>query len=127
MIGIQVSAALAVMSVAATTLAPIAHAADVVTYEIVSDSIPMLNNVEYVDSSGRKLIENIPLPWRRAVTLDDPTGPTGRGAQLRADWRPLAWPNRYVVVRIFSSGKLLCQSALDVGNATCYGNTPFMP
>jgi hypothetical protein len=101
-----------------------ARAADAVTYELASDTIPMMNNVEYIDSTGRKLLENIALPWRLEVTLDDAAGPTGRGAQIRADWRPSAWPNRYVVASIHSNGKLLCRSALDVGDVACYGNTP---
>jgi hypothetical protein len=81
-------------------------------------------NVEYVDDTGRKLLESVPLPWRLDVALDDAMGPTGRGAQVRADWRPAARPAQRVTVRIFSDGELLCQSILDVGNATCYGNTP---
>jgi hypothetical protein len=45
-------------------------------------------------------------------------------AQLRADWRPTAAPARWVTVRISQGDRLLCQSTLDVGNVTCYGNTP---
>jgi hypothetical protein len=104
-------------------LAPAARANDVVTYEVVSDSIPQAN-VEYVDASGRRLLESVPLPWRLDVTLDDATGPTGRGAQVRADWRPLKSKWRSVTVRIYQGSNLLCQSTLDVGDATCYGNTP---
>lgn len=112
-----------IFSVAATVLASPAHANDVVTYEVVSDSISSVN-VEYVDASGRKILQWVPLPWRLDVTLDDARGPTGSGAQLRADWRPTARPSRWVTVRIYNGGNLLCQSTLDVGNATCYGNTP---
>ncbi len=104
-------------------LAPAAHAGDVVTYEVVSNTIPQVN-VEYVDGSGRHLIEAVPLPWRLDVPLDDPRGPTGRGAQVRVDWRPLKSKNRTVTVRIYDGPDLLCQSTLDVGDATCYGNTP---
>jgi hypothetical protein len=111
------------LGVAAAVLAPWARANDVVTYEIVSDSIPMVS-VEYVDQSGRKLLKTVPLPWRFDVPLDDPRGPIGHGAQVRADWRPLAGPSRWVTVRIYDGADLLCQSTLDVGNATCYGNTP---
>jgi hypothetical protein len=112
-----------IVGVAATMLAPAARANDVVTYEVVSDSIPQAN-VEYVDAAGRKLLESVPLPWRLDVTLDDATGPTGRGAQVRADWRPYKSKWRLVTVRIYQGSNLLCQSTLDVGDATCYGNTP---
>lgn len=123
MIRNRVAALPLILGTAATVLAPPAHASDVVTYDIVSDSIPLVN-VEYVDTSGRKLLQSVPLPWRLDVTLDDARGPTGRGAQLRADWRPTAAPSRWVTVRIYDGGDTLCQSTLDVGNATCYGNTP---
>jgi hypothetical protein len=112
-----------IVGVAATMLAPAARANDAVTYEVVSDTIPQAN-VEYVDASGRKLLESVPLPWRLDVTLDDARGPTGRGAQVRVDWRPLKSKWRTVTVRIYDGADLLCQSTLDVGDATCYGNTP---
>jgi hypothetical protein len=112
-----------IVGVAATMLAPAARASDVVTYEVVSDTIPQVN-VEYVDASGRKLLQAEPLPWRIAVTLDDASGPTGPGAQVRADWRPFKSKWRMVTVRIYDGPNLLCQSTLDVGDATCYGNTP---
>jgi hypothetical protein len=112
-----------ILAVAATLLAPPVRASDSVTYEIVSDGIPTAS-VEYVDQSGRKLLKSVPLPWRRDVSLDDARGPIGQGAQVRADWRPLARPARWVTVRIYDGPDLLCQSTLDVGNVTCYGNTP---
>jgi hypothetical protein len=119
----RVAALPLIVGVAATMFAPAARASDPVTYEVVSDSIPQAS-VEYVDASGRKLLTSVPLPWRLDVTLDDARGPTGRGAQVRADWRPLKSKWRSVTVRIYQGADLLCQSTLDVGNATCYGNTP---
>jgi hypothetical protein len=116
-------ALLQLVCVGAIVTAPSAHAIDAVTYEVSSDSIPVAS-IEYVDQSGRKLLESMPLPWRLDLSLDDAMGPAGRGAQLRADWRPIAGPSQWVTVQIYSNGKLLCQSNLDVGNATCYGNTP---
>jgi hypothetical protein len=121
----RVAALPLILGIAATVLAPPAHASDAVTYEVVSERISTIN-VEYVDATGRKLLESVPLPWRFDVTLDDARGPTGRGAQVRADWRPTAAPSRWVTVRIYDGGRLLCQSTLDVGNATCYGNTPYV-
>jgi hypothetical protein len=119
----RVAALPLIVGVAATVLAPAARASDAVTYEVVSDSIPQVS-VEYVDESGRKLLTSVPLPWRLNVTLDDARGPIGPGAQVRADWRPIAAPAHWVIVRIYQGADLLCQSTLDVGNATCYGNTP---
>jgi hypothetical protein len=103
--------------------APSAQASDSVTYEIVSDSIPTVD-VEYVDQSGRRLVTGVTLPWRLDAVLDNPQGQTGPGAQLRADWRRIRGPAKWVTVRIYQGAQLLCQSTLDVGNATCYGNTP---
>ncbi|EHB58522.1 hypothetical protein MycrhDRAFT_0958 [Mycolicibacterium rhodesiae JS60] len=111
------------LPVAGLVAAGPATAGEVVTYEIVSDSIPIVD-IEYVDGTGRTLIQGVPLPWRRDVALADATGPTGPGAQLRADWRRIRGAARWVTVRIIEDGKVLCQSTLDVGNATCYGNTP---
>ncbi|MGE2713050.1 hypothetical protein ACQI4L_03220 [Mycolicibacterium litorale] len=110
-------------AVAQAWAAPPARAAEQVTYEVASDSIPMVD-VDFVQPGGQRVIAAVPLPWRMDVSLDDPHGPTGHGAQLRADWRPLRGPAKWVTIRIFSNGELLCQSTLDVGNATCYGNTP---
>lgn len=124
-IGNRVSVLAAAVLIAPSVSAPLAHAADAVTYEVVSDSISMMN-VEFIDETGRKLLRDVPLPWRLDVTLENADGPTGRGAQVRADWRPTAGPGRWVVVSIYSNGKLLCKSAIDVGNATCYGNTPYV-
>ena len=117
--------AILTLAAALTVTAPAgpALASDTVTYEIVSNAIPVVD-IEYVDQTGRKLITGVPLPWRMDVTLDDAQGPTGPGAQLRADWRRIRGQAKWVTVRILEGGKLLCQSTLDVGNVTCYGNTP---
>lgn len=114
----------AVLASASTALtASPAYASDTVSYTITSDSINHLD-VEYVDQSGRHLLQGVTLPWHLDVTLANAQGPTGVGAQVRADWRPIARPGQWVVASISSNGKLLCQSTLDLGNATCYGNTP---
>ena len=103
--------------------APPARAADTVTYEVFSDSIPMAD-IEYIDQDGRRLITSVPLPWRIDVPIADAEGPTGQGAQVRADWRRTRAPYKWVTVRISQVGRVLCESTLDVGNVTCYGNTP---
>ncbi len=116
--------AVSTLGVAVAVLcAPVAQADNAVTYQVVSDTVSVMN-VEYVDATGRKLLKNVALPWRLDVSMAAAAGPTGRGAQVRADWRPAAQPGRWVRVTIHSDGTLLCQSTLDIGNATCYGNTP---
>lgn len=107
-------------------LAPVAHADDIVTYEIVSDQVTKAN-IEYYDHSVRQSLVDVPLPWRMDAAVSDPRSVS---AEVRADWRssiaalPVWRPNKWVTVRIWSRGSLLCQNTLDVGNATCYGNTP---
>lgn len=100
-----------------------ARADDLVTYEVVSNDIGMAN-IEYEDSAGRILQEQVPLPWRLDTTVREVKGTPPTGSQVRADWRPSARPSKWVTVRISYQGKVLCQNTLDVGNATCYGITP---
>ncbi len=110
-------------AVAAVSLtAPCAQAGGSVTYEVVSDSIGVAN-IEYQDAQGRVAITNAPLPWRLDVTMPDPQSAPPYGAQVRADWRPDARPNRWVSVRVIYQGKVFCQNTLDIGDAACYGNT----
>ena len=122
-----------VTAAAAVLLAPPAWADDNVTYEVVSSSVGAAN-IEYFDRSERRVIENASLPWRADVTVVDAQSPSARGAEVRADWRgyvpasplPPGIPIGYwVTVRILFNGKVLCQSTLDVGNATCYGHVRF--
>ena len=113
--------------------APVAHAEDMVTYEIFSNSVGQLAALEYRDTSGKHLLQAVPLPWSLTVPVLDATSPTGDGAELRADWRP-PWRTAatvgrvlqglFVTVRISQRGRTLCESTLDVGNVTCYGSVP---
>jgi hypothetical protein len=114
----------------AMALAPIAHADESVTYEVVSDSVPVAGGIEYFDGSRRQLLQNVPLPWRTTVKIANPQSLAFDGAEVRADWRstiaaPVWQPGRWVTVRIYIGDILRCQSTLDVGNAACYGSTPF--
>jgi hypothetical protein len=111
--------------IAATLGAPLAHAQDSVTYEIVAaqDAVPMAN-VEFNLDGHRQALQQVSLPWRITVAVPHAVSPTRDGAEIRADWRPYRWRYKYVTVRIFRGGELLCESTLDVGNATCYGSTP---
>lgn len=122
-----------IVGVAGIALAPLAHAEDTVTYDIFSDSVGELAGVEYRDTSGKHLLEGVSLPWTLTVPVVNATSPTGDGAELRADWRPnfrtaatvaRVLQGHFVTVRISRGGVLLCESILDIGNATCYGSVP---
>lgn len=118
---------------AGLVLAPMAHADDTVRYDIFSDSVGVLAGVEYRDTAGKHLLEGVSLPWSLTVPVVDATSPTGDGAEVRADWRPnfrtaatvgRVLQGQFVTVRIWRGADLLCESILDVGNATCYGSVP---
>jgi hypothetical protein len=104
--------------------APTAHAAIPVTYEVVSAAIGSAN-VEFFDGHGRQALRNVPLPWRSTVTLDNPASIGTDVAEIRADWRWAAAPNRWVTVRVYFGDTVRCANTLDVGNASCYGATGF--
>ncbi|MGV0794492.1 hypothetical protein [Mycolicibacterium sp. XJ1819] len=113
--------------------APTAHAEDIVTYEVFSDVVPMVGQIEYRDGSGKKSLHSVPLPFRITVPVADAFSPTDRGAELRVDWRPpfrtaatvgRVLQGQFVTVRISMGGDIICESRLDVGNATCYGSVP---
>ncbi len=121
------------VGVAGVMFAPIAHAEDTVTYDIFSDSVGVLAGVEYRDTSGKHLLADVTLPWRMTVPVVDATSPTADGAEVRADWRPnfrtaatvgRVLQGHLVTVRIWKGSDLLCESILDIGNATCYGSVP---
>ncbi|MGB8407429.1 MAG: hypothetical protein WCE30_25540 [Mycobacterium sp.] len=112
---------------------PVAHAADTVTYDIFSDTVDALAGVEYRDTSGKHLLQDVPLPWTLTVPVVNAKSPTADGAELRADWRPnfrtaatvgRLLQGHFVTVRISEGANVLCESILDVGNATCYGSVP---
>lgn len=113
--------------------APAAHADDTVRYDIFSSSVGQLAGLEYRDTSGKHLIRDVPLPWTLTVPVINATSPTSDGAELRADWRPnfrtaatvgRVLQGRFVTVRITRGNEVLCESTLDLGNATCYGSVP---
>ena len=120
---LRILAAVIASGVASLLCAPGASAMDSVTYEITSDVVPAAN-VEYFDMSRRVAVQQVPLPWRITVDVPEVSSPTKAGAEIRADWRPYRWRFKYVTVRIYQGANLLCESTLDVGDATCYGSTP---
>jgi hypothetical protein len=134
MIRIQLVTIALIIGISSIWVSPTARAADNVTYEVVSNDVAVAN-IEYFDSSERKVLYAVPLPWRMSVTVLDALNPSTDGAEVRADWRPhvcdgRAWcpearPNYWVTVRVYFRGRVICESTLDVGNASCYGSTPF--
>lgn len=130
---IQLAACSAMVCLGGLLHTPVARAQDTVTYDIFSDTVGELAGIEYRDTSGKHLLQAVPLPWTLTVPVIDATSPTGDGAELRADWRPnfrtaatvgRVLQGHFVTVRISRGGEKLCESILDIGNATCYGNVP---
>lgn len=122
-----------VVGAAAVVLAPPARAGDNVTYEVVSSSVRAAN-IEYFDRSERRVVTGASLPWRAEATVFDVRSPSERGAEVRADWRgyvpasplpPGILIGYWVTVRILVNGEVICQSTLDIGDATCYGHVRF--
>ena len=110
----------------AVAMAPAAHADETVMYEVTSSDIAAAN-VEYLDFSGRKAQQQVPLPWRINATVADPHS---HDAEVRADWPPTRGTAqikaKYVTVRIYFHGSLLCEDTLDVGKAVCWGSGLFI-
>ena len=104
------------------TAAP-AHADDPVVYEVWSSNIPTAN-VEWSDTAGQHTLQDVRLPWRTSVRVDNAHSAE---AHLHADWKPgsPAYPNagRYlwVTVRIYTKGNLLCEMTVDIGESGCSG------
>lgn len=97
--------------------------ADTVTYEVVSPAVHSAD-IEYVTETGRVFAPNVALPWSLTVPVRNALGPPPDGSQVRADWRSTRGPARWVSVRVYVNGILICQNTLDIGNAACYGSTP---
>ncbi|WP_235674546.1 hypothetical protein [Mycolicibacterium pulveris] len=95
---------------------------ELITYEVVSDRIGAAN-IQWQDNTGRRFASWASLPWRADVRMREPLSPPPGGSQVRADWRPNAYPANWVTVRIIYRGEVICQSTLDLGNAACYGAT----
>lgn len=105
-------------------LAPIARADNNVTYEVASSDVATATGIEYFDGTRRILLQNVPLPWRTTVQLANPTSLGTDGAEVRADWYT-GRLNKFVMVRIYFDNAVRCENTLDLGNAACYGSTPF--
>lgn len=102
----------------AVTVAPVARADDFVTYEVASSDVTAAN-IQYSDVSGQKVLENVPLPWRTNATV---INPHSKDTSLRADWEPAVGRYKWVTVRVYTHGNLLCETTLDIGDAECFGS-----
>ncbi len=103
---------------------PVARAETAVTYEVSSAYIGSAN-IQYFDGTRRQSLLNVPLPWRATVMVANPASVGFDTAEIRADWRWAAAPNRWVTARIYFGDALRCENSLDVGHAACYGTTDF--
>lgn len=123
-----------IIGISVVSLTPIARADESVTYEVVSSDIATAN-IEYFDGSERRALQDVALPWRSTVTVANPRSLGTDGAEVRADWRPAHLPigplgapalaSKWVTVRIYFGNTVRCANTLDVGDAACYGATPF--
>lgn len=104
--------------------APIARADQRITYEVTSADVGMASGIEYFDGTRRILLQNVSLPWRATVQIADPTSLGTEGAEVRASWYT-GQLNKFVTVRIYFGDNVRCENTLDLGNAACYGSTPF--
>jgi hypothetical protein len=111
--------------ISAVCLSSVARAEESVTYVVDSADIGMANGIEYFDGTHRVLLQNVALPWRTTVSVANPRSLGFDGAEVRADWRPAARPSKWVSARIYFGNTLICENALDVGNAACYGSSNF--
>jgi hypothetical protein len=115
-------------------LAPVAHADESVTYEVLSGDVATAS-IEYFDGTARQALQDAALPWRTTVTIANPRSWGTDGAEVRADWRPNHVPvgplgaprliGKWVTVRIYFGATVRCENTLDVGDAACYGATSF--
>ena len=125
MIGLRQVLAWVMAGVSAVCLSPAAHASENVTYVVDSTDIATANGIEYFDGTHRVLLRNVALPWRTTVSVANPRSLGFDGAEVRVDWRPDARPSKWVAARIYFGNTLICENALDVGNAACYGSSNF--
>lgn len=109
-----------IAGVPAVVMAPLARADDSVTYEVTSSDVAAAN-VDFSDLSGRKALNDVALPWRTNVMV---ANPHSNDASLRVNWQPAAGRYKWVTLRVYTHGSLLCENTLDVGDAECYGSGP---
>ncbi|OBI44035.1 hypothetical protein [Mycobacterium sp. E796] len=116
--GLRVVIALLTGCSAALGAPATARADDSVTYEVLSQS-PSLTAVdaEYTDGVGQVAVQNIPLPWRMNAAVPDAYS---ADTTIRVTW-PSPVRYKWVIVRIFTRGSMLCEAIADKGETTCTG------
>jgi hypothetical protein len=116
MASLRVVIALIIGFSAAMVSPGVAHAEDSVTYEVLAQSPSVTSvNVEYADLSGQVALQDVALPWRMNAEVTDPHSVD---TTLHVTWQS---PVRYkwVIVRIWTRGSLLCEAIADKGETTC--------
>lgn len=101
----------------AMVTAPTAGASELVVYEVTSSDVAAAK-VEYSDLGGQNAPQQVSLPWRVTATVaiarSNDTIVNAKWAKEKAKW---------LTVRIYSRGSLLCEKTRDTGDLTCYGDT----
>lgn len=93
---------------------PQAHADGVVRYEVISNFIGSAD-VDFTDGSGRTTLAGVTLPWRANVAVRNPYSVD---TTLRVTWQG-AQRYKWVKIRIYTRGSLLCEGTFDVGDGAC--------
>ncbi|OBH50408.1 hypothetical protein [Mycobacterium sp. E2479] len=116
--GLRVMIALIMGCSEAVGAPAIARADESVTYEVLAQS-PSLTAVdaEYTDGAGQVAVQNVSLPWRMNATVPDAHSVD---TTIRVTW-PSPVRYKWVIVRIFTRGSMLCESIADKGETTCTG------
>ena len=105
---------------AVTTPAP-ANADATVTYEVLSSYVSTAT-IAFSDVEGQHVLNDVTLPWRLSARVADAHT---AAAALGVDWQSQAGRYKWVVVRIYTSGSLLCERTLDAGSGSCDGRGPY--
>jgi hypothetical protein len=94
--------------------APSAGADGAVMYEVISNYIGSAS-VDFTDGSGRTSLPEVVLPWRQNVQVSDPYS---IDTTLHVTWLG-AQRYKWVKVRIYTRGSLLCEGTFDTGEGLC--------
>ena len=97
--------------------APSARADESAVYEVTSSDIATAD-VEYSDITGQNAQQHVPLPWRIVVTV---AHARSNDTAVNAKWPKEK--SKWLTVRIYSRGSLMCEKTRDTGDLTCYGDT----
>ena len=88
----QLAMVMLVVALTALVFTPAARAEDTVTYSIFSDSVGELAGVEYRDTSGKHLLQHVPLPWTLTVPVVNATPRHAMGPSCGPTGAPISGP-----------------------------------